>query len=370
MTAGSSDIGATDIAVIGMAGRFPGARDTAEFWRNLRNGVESVTRFTDAELRAAGVDEAILRDPAYVKSGAVLPDMELFDAGFFGFSPRDAAVMDPQHRHFLECAWEALENAGHTPEAFGGPIGVFAGSGMHAYLMYNLLTNPALVSTMGMFLLRHTGNDKDFLTTRASYLLDLHGPSINVQTACSTSLVAIHVACQSLLNGECDMALAGGVTIEVPHRQGYLYQEGEILSADGHCRAFDARSQGTIFGSGAGVVVLRRLEDALAAGDHVHAVIKGSAVNNDGSRKAGYLAPSVDSQAKAVAEALALSGVPAETISYVEAHGTGTPVGDPIEIAALTQAFRTQTEAQGFCASARSSPTLATWTRRPAAWPA
>ncbi|MDQ3702275.1 MAG: acyltransferase domain-containing protein, partial [Chloroflexota bacterium] len=349
MTEGMSEVSATDVAVIGMAGRFPGARNTTEFWRNLRDGVESVTRFSDEELRAAGVPAATLADPSYVKSGAILPDVELFDAGFFGFSPRDAAIMDPQHRHFLECTWEALEDAGHTADAFSGPIGVFAGSGMHAYLMYNLLTNPALVGSVGMFLLRHTGNDKDFLTTRASYLLNLRGPSINVQTACSTSLVAIHLACQSLFNGECDMALAGGVTIEVPHRQGYLYHEGEILSADGHCRAFDARSQGTIFGSGVGVVVLRRLEDALAAGDHIHAVIKGSAVNNDGSLKAGYLAPSVDGQAKAVAEALALSGVPAETISYVEAHGTGTPVGDPIEIAALTQAFRTQTEARGFC---------------------
>jgi acyl transferase domain-containing protein/thioesterase domain-containing protein len=350
MTQGEAVGGGTDIAVVGMAGRFPGARTTGEYWRNLRDGVEAVTAFSDDELRAAGVDEATLRNPKYVKSGAVLPDVEQFDAAFFGFSPRDAAIMDPQHRHFVEVAWEALEDAGYTAEGFAGPIGVFGGSGMHAYLMYNLLTNPALIEQVGMFLIRHTGNDKDFLTTRVSYLLNLRGPSINVQTACSTSLVAIHMASQSLLNGECDMALAGGVTIEVPHRQGYLYQEGEILSADGHCRAFDARSEGTIFGSGAGVVVLRRLEDAIADGDHIYAVVKGSAVNNDGSLKAGYLAPSVEGQASAVAEALALSGVPAESISYVEAHGTGTPVGDPIEVAALTQAFRTQTDRSGYCA--------------------
>lgn len=331
---------AMDIAVVGLSGRFPGSTNPDEFWRNLRDGIESVVRYSDDELRAAGVDKASLRNRNYVKSGAPLEAMEYFDAGFFGFSPRDAAIMDPQHRHFLEVAWEALESAGHPPENFPGQVGVFAGSGMHAYLPYNLLTNPALINSVGMFLIRHTGNDKDFLTTRLSYLLNLQGPSINVQSACLTSLVAIHMACQSLLSGECDMALAGGVTIEVPHRRGYVYEEGEILSPDGHCRAFDATSKGTIFGSGAGVVVLRRIEDAIADGDHIHAIIKGSAVNNDGSQKVGYLAPSVDGQAKAVSEALAIAGVPADTITYVETHGTGTPVGDPIEVAALTQAFR------------------------------
>lgn len=339
----------TDIAVVGMAGRFAGARDLREYWANLRGGVESITRFTDEELIAAGVDPAQLTDPAYVKAGAVLPDMEQFDAAFFGFSPREAAIMDPQHRHFLECCWLALEDAGHLPEQFDGAIGVYAGSGHNAYLPYNLLSNPQLVRSVGFFLLRHTGNDKDFLTTRASYLLDLKGPSVNVQTACSTSLVAIHMGCQGLLNGECDMVLAGGVTIELPHRQGYLYQEGEILSPDGHCHAFDAGSQGTVFGSGVGIVVLRRLADALADGDHIHAVIKGSAINNDGSGKVGYLAPSVDGQAQAIAEALAVANVPADTITYVEAHGTGTPVGDPIEVAALTQAFRQSTDKTGFC---------------------
>ncbi len=349
MTGPTSDTFDTDIAVVGMAGRFPGARNTAEFWRNLREGVESVVAFTDEQLLVAGVDPKELADPNYVKSGAVLPDMEGFDAPFFGFSPREASVMDPQHRHFLECAWEALEDAGHVPARFEGSIGVFGGSGHNAYMPYNLLTNPKLMASMGFFLVRHTGNDKDFLTTRVSYLLDLKGPSVNVQTACSTSLVAMHVGVQSLLARECDMALAGGVTIELPHRHGYLYREGEILSPDGHCRAFDAQSEGTVFGSGVGIVVLRRLADALADGDYIHCVIKGSAINNDGSGKVGYLAPSVDGQAQAIAEALAIANVGADTIGYVEAHGTGTPVGDPIEIAALTQAFRQSTDLSGYC---------------------
>jgi acyl transferase domain-containing protein/thioesterase domain-containing protein/acyl carrier protein len=340
----------TDIAVVGMAGRFAGARTIDEYWNNLRNGVESLTTFTEAELVATGVNPAELADPNYVKVGAVLPDMEEFDAKFFGFSPREASIMDPQHRHFLEVAWEALENAAHVPEKFGGSIGIFGGSGHNAYLPYNLLTNPKLMASVGFFLVRHTGNDKDFLTTRVSYLLNLRGPSVNVQTACSTSLVAIHMGVQSLLNGECDMALAGGVTIELPHRHGYLYRENEILSPDGHCRAFDAASKGTVFGSGAGVVVLRRLADALREGDHIHAVIKGSAVNNDGSQKVGYMAPSVDGQAQAIAEALAIANVSPDTITYVSAHGTGTPVGDPIEVAALTQAYRQGTDKVNYCA--------------------
>ncbi len=339
----------TDIAVVGMAGRFSGARNIVEFWNNLRGGVESLTRFTEAELLAAGADPADLADPNYVPVGAVLPDMECFDAKFFGFSPREASIMDPQHRHFLEVSWQALENAGHMPEHFAGSIGVFGGSGHNAYMPYNLLSNPALMRQVGFFLVRHTGNDKDFLTTRVSYLLNLKGPSVNVQTACSTSLVAIHLGVQSLLNRECDMALAGGVTIEMPHRHGYVYRESEILSPDGHCHAFDADSKGTVFGSGAGVVVLRRLQDAIDDGDFIHAVIKGSAVNNDGSSKVGYMAPSVDGQAQAIAEALAIADVSADTITYVEAHGTGTPVGDPIEVAALTQAFRQSTDKKQFC---------------------
>jgi acyl transferase domain-containing protein len=335
------------IAIVGIAGRFPSARTPAELWRMLAGGKEAAQWLGDDELRANGVSEEELADPNYVKASLVLPDMEMFDADFFGFSKKDAAVLDPQHRHFLECCWEALEDAGHVPEKFGGSIGVFGGCGMQAYLPYNLLSNPQLVKSMGLFLLRHTGNDKAFLCTRVSYLLDLKGPSISVQTACSTSLVAVHVAAQSLLSGECDMALAGGVSIDLPHRQGYRYAEGEILSPDGHCRAFDDDAQGTIFGSGAAVVVLRRAEDALRDGDNSYALIRGSAVNNDGYGKAGYLAPSVDGQAAAAAEALAVAGVEPGTVNYIEAHGTGTPVGDPIEVAALSQAYGAG--GKGFC---------------------
>ncbi|MFY9343072.1 MAG: polyketide synthase, partial [Planctomycetota bacterium] len=328
-----------DVAVIGMAARLPGALTVADYWRNLLAGVESVQQFSDAQLLAAGVQPRLLKNPRYVKAGVVLPGLDRFDAEFFGLSPKEAAIMDPQHRQFLECAWEALEDAAHPPSRFQGPIGVFAGCGMGSYFTWNVLRNRRLLEEVGLFLLRHTGNDKDFLATRVSYCLDLAGPSVNVQTACSTSLVAIHLACQSLLAGESDMALAGGVTIELPHHRGYLYSDGEILSPDGHCRAFDHRSRGTIFGSGAGVVVLRRLADALRDRDHVWAVIKGSAVNNDGARKVGYLAPSVDGQAAVIAEAMTLAGVAPDDVEYVECHGTGTAIGDPIEVSALGQAF-------------------------------
>lgn len=347
----SSSAASFDVAVVGMALHVPGARTPRAYWKNVREGVESVRELTDEELLAAGVSREALAQPNYVRRAAILEGLAEFDAGFFGFSPKDAAITDPQHRRFLECCWEALEDAGHPPETFRGPIGVFGGSGMAAYMAFNVLGNRELVDSVGLFLLRHTGNDKDFLTTRVSYCLDLHGPSVNVQTACSTSLVAIHLACQSLLSGECDMALAGGVTVTLPHGRGYLYHENEILAPDGVCRPFDARSGGTVFSSGAGVVVLRRLDDALADGDHVYAVIKGSAINNDGARKVGYLAPSVDGQARAIAEALAVAGVEPRSIGYVEAHGTATAVGDPIEVAALTQAFRSGsgTRESGFC---------------------
>jgi acyl transferase domain-containing protein/thioesterase domain-containing protein/acyl carrier protein len=338
-----------DIAIVGMALRFPGATNPEQFWSNLCNGVESVQFYRDEELIEAGVTPVQLKNPHYVKAGAPLHEMEYFDAEFFGFSPKEGGILDPQHRHFYECAWEALEDAGHPPENFDGAIGVFGGCGMGAYFAFNLITNPDLVDSVGMFLLRHTGNDKDFLSSRVSYSFDLKGPSINVQTACSTSLVATHLACQSLLSGECDMALAGGSTIEIPHRVGYLYKEGEILSPDGHCRAFDHRSKGTIFGSGTGLVVLRRMEDAINDGDNIYAVVKGTAVNNDGSGKVGYLAPSVDGQAAAIVESLAVADVEADSIDYVECHGTGTPVGDPIEVSALTQAFRETSERNGFC---------------------
>jgi acyl transferase domain-containing protein/acyl carrier protein len=344
------DFAETDIAIIGMAARFPGANNIDEYWENLKNSIESYKEYTEEELIANGVPESLVRNPNYVKLGRPLDNMEMFDAAFFGFSPKDASIMDPQHRHFLEVSWEALEHAGYDAEQYEGSIGMFGGSGHNAYMPYNLFSNPELMQQVGFFLVRHTANDKDFLTTRASYCMNLRGPSVNVQTACSTSLVAMHMAAQSLLNGECDMALAGGSTIEMPHHQGYLYTNGEILSPDGHCRAFDVKSAGTIFGSGVGQIVLKRMEDAINDGDTIHAVIKGSAINNDGSSKIGYLAPSVDGQAAAITEALEISEVDAESISYIETHGTGTPVGDPIEVTALTQAFETATDKKGFCA--------------------
>ncbi len=349
MLEGSNQVCASDIAIVGMALRVPGARNVAEFWQNLRDGVESIRTFSADDLIAEGEDPERIHHPNYVPRGADLSDMEMFDAEFFGLNPKEAAIMDPQHRHFLECAWEAMEDAGRTPNNQPGPVGIFAGCGMGSYFYFNVCSNRNLIDQVGMFLLRHTGNDKDFLATRASFTFDLRGPSVNVQTACSTSLVAVHYACQSLISGECDMALAGGVTIEFPHRRGYTFQEGEILSPDGHCRPFDHRAAGTIFGSGVGVVVLRRLSDALRDGDVIHAVIKGTAVNNDGSSKAGYLAPSVSGQAEAVLEAQGLAGVDADTIQYVECHGTGTFLGDPIEIEALTAAFRQSTDRTGFC---------------------
>jgi phthiocerol/phenolphthiocerol synthesis type-I polyketide synthase E len=338
----------TDIAIIGMSGRFPGARTLDDFWRNLRDGIESISFFSDEELQASGIPSFLSQNPNYVPARAILDDVELFDAAFFGFSPREAALMDPQHRLFLEAAWEALESAGYDPETYEGVIGVYAGASTNSYL-FGVYSYAELINAINDFQ-TIISNDKDFLTTRISYHLNLRGPSVNVQTACSTSLVAIHLACQSLLTGECDMALAGGVSIKIPQTSGYIFQKGAILSADGHCRAFDIRADGTVSGNGVGVVVLKRLSNALADGDAIHAVIKGSAVNNDGSLKVGFTAPSVQGQAAAIAEALLMAGFAPEEISYVEAHGTGTPLGDPIEIAALSEVFRASTEQRGFCA--------------------
>lgn len=345
----SSDRNHSEIAIIGMACRFPGAQDVETFWQNLQNGVESITFFSDEELLATGVPPELLKNPNYVKGSAVLDHIDQFDASFFGYTPREAEIMDPQHRLFLECAHQALESAGIVPEIYDGTVGVYAGTGMNTYLLNNIYPNHTILEWMGGFQTR-LANDKDFLTTRVSYKLDLKGPSLNIQTACSTSLVAVHLACQNLLNGECDIALAGGASINVPHRAGYLYDEGMIDSPDGHCRVFDAQAQGTVGGSGVGIVVLKRLVDALEDGDDIHAVVKGSAVNNDGALKVGFTAPSVDGQTRVVAEAIALAEVDVRSITYVEAHGTGTILGDPIEVAALTQAFRTYTEEKNFCA--------------------
>src|SRR6185312_11042445 len=270
-----------------------------------------------------------------------------FDADFFGFTPRQAEVLDPQQRIFFECAWEALENAGIDPARFPGSVGVFGGAGISTYLLYNLATNPRLLEEVGLYQVC-IANDKDALTQQLAYKLDLRGPALTVQTACSTSLVAVQLACLNLLNFQCDLALAGGVSVKVPHRAGYAYQEGGISSPDGHCRPFDAAAQGTVPGSGCGVVALKRLEDA--AGDEIIAIIRGAAVNNDGSAKVGFTAPSVEGQARVIAQALAAADIAADTLGFVEAHGTGTPLGDPIEVAALTRVFRAQTARRGFCA--------------------
>ncbi|MCY1081084.1 type I polyketide synthase [Archangium lansingense] len=337
------------IAIVGMACRFPGANTVEQFWRNLQDGIESITFFSDAELERAAIDPAELSDARYVKARGVLEGLELFDARFFGFSPREAELTDPQQRVFLECAWESFERAGYDPAAFQGPIGVFAGAGANGYLLHHLAPAGRLVGTANAFqTILH--NKNDHLTTRTAYKLDLKGPSLSVQTACSTSLVSVVLACQSLLSHQCDMALAGGVSLPLPQRTGYLYNERGIGSPDGHCRAFDARAQGTVAGSGAGVVLLKRLADALADGDIIHAVIRGGALNNDGASKVGYTAPSVEGQAEVISMAQAVAGVSPDSISYVEAHGTGTPIGDPIEVQALTQAFRRHTQRQGFCA--------------------
>ncbi|HSS77368.1 MAG TPA: beta-ketoacyl synthase N-terminal-like domain-containing protein [Thermoanaerobaculia bacterium] len=337
------------IAIVGMAGRFPGAADLERFWENLAAGIESVTVFRREELEAAGVDPALLADPAYVPARAVVDGAELFDAGLFGYNSSEAEVMDPQHRLLLECAWEALEHAGTNPWRYGGLIGVYAGTGPNTYLLFNLAANREILAAVGHFQVI-LGNGPDYLTSRLSYKLGLRGPSLTVQTACSTSLVAVHLAVQSLLNGECDLALAGGVRLTVPRPAGYLHQTDGVLSPDGHCRPFDAAAGGTVDGEGAGIVVLKRLADALDDGDHVHAVILGTAVNNDGAVRVGYTAPGLEGQAAVVAMAQAVSAIHPETIGLVEGHGTATPLGDPIEVSALRQVFEAATSRKRFCA--------------------
>jgi len=346
VTAPVVERGSEDIAVIGLAGRFPGARNVEELWRNLRDEVESIRGFTEQELRAGGYGDEVL-DPRFVRRRGALDGPDLFDAAFFEYSSREAQLIDPQQRHFLECAWEALENAGYGADGYRQRVGVFAGTTENTYVL-NLLLNADLLRSVGRQQVT-ISNNADYLPTRVSYKLNLRGPSLNVQTACSTSLVAVHLARLSLLRGECEIALAGGVSVKPLEVGGYLYHEGGINSPDGHTRAFDARAQGVVGGSGAGVVVLKRLEDALADGDTIHAVIRGSAVNNDGSGKPGFTAPSVEGQAAAIREAHRAAGIEPGTIGYVEAHGTGTPMGDPIEAAALIQAFG-DTGKPGACA--------------------
>ncbi|MBD2329075.1 polyketide synthase [Alkalinema sp. FACHB-956] len=336
------------IAIVGMVGRFPGANSIAEFWQNLVNNVESTTFFSPDEIDPS-VDPELRHDPNYVRARGTISGAEDFDAAFFGISPREAEVMDPQARVFLELAYEALETAGYHPDTYSGSIGLYAGSGQNTYFERHLCGRPEIIDRIGAFQTM-LANEKDFVTTRIAYKLNLQGPSVSINTACSTSLVAVGQAVQGLLSHQCDLALAGGVSITTPQNTGYLYQEGSMLSPDGRCRPFDAEAQGTMFNSGAGIVVLKRLADALEAGDLIYAVIKGVGLNNDGSDKVSFTAPSVQGQARAIVQAQTMAGVNPESISYVETHGTATPLGDPIEVEALTQAFQRQTQRQQFCA--------------------
>ncbi len=336
------------IAVIGMAGRYPEAPNLEQFWRNLREAKECITYFTDQELLEVGISPDLLSRPDFVKAQGVFQGTYLFDAAFFDYTPREAEFLDPQHRAFLECSYEALENAGYDSSNYKGRIGLFAGSGFTQYL-FDLLSIPGIYKLADGFALP-TYSDKDFLATRVGYKLNLRGPCVTVQTACSTSLVAIVLACQSLLSYQSDIALAGGVTLTARERCGYMYQEGGIVSPDGHCRAFDAQASGIVGGSGAGVVVLKRLEDAIADGDTIQAVVLGLGLTNDGSARMGFAAPGIEGQVAAYSDAIAMAGINPETIGYVECHGTATPLGDPIEITALTQAFRAYTEKTNFCA--------------------
>ena len=336
------------VAVIGMAGRFPGADNIEDFWKNLCGGVETVTFFPRDEL-GPGIEESVLNDPDYVPARGIINDIDKFDAAFFGIRPREAEVMAPQQRVLLETAWAALEHAGYDASRFDGLIGVFAGMGNNTYFRNNVAAHPEVMRFLGDFQVQ-VGNEKDHIAPRISYLMNLTGPSLSVHTACSTSLVVIDNAFHSLLTGQCDIALAGGVDITVPQKSGQLYQDGGVFTRDGHCRPFDAGATGTMFGEGSGVVVLRRLKDALGAGDTIHAIIRGTAINHDGSNKVSYLAPGVDGQAEVVAAALIRANVHADTVTYVEAHGTGTPVGDPIEVEALTKAFRAWTQRKQYCA--------------------
>jgi acyl transferase domain-containing protein/aryl carrier-like protein len=337
------------IAIIGVAARFPGARDVHQFWDNLCVGRETIARFSEQELIDAGIPPDVCRQQNYVRAKGIIDDADYFDAPFFGMSPKEAELTDPQHRVFLECAWHALEDAAYVPAQYRGRIGIFAGSNLNTYMLWNLQQALGL-DRAGVSFEGRIGNDKDYLTTRVSYKLGLTGPSIAVQTACSTSLVAVHLARRSLMEGECEIALAGASSITFPQKRGYVYEKDGMYPADGHCRPFDASSEGCPDGDGVAIVVLKLLDRALRDGDRIYAVIKGTAINNDGSAKVGFTAPSVERQAGVVREALAAAGLDARSIGYVETHGTGTPLGDLIEISALTEAYRGQTDETNYCA--------------------
>jgi len=338
-----------DIAVIGMAGRFSGVKNAESFWDAISSGKETITYYTKEELLNKGVDKALLENKEYVLANGNIESADQFDSAFFGITPREADFMDPQHRVFLESCYEALENAGYTSEKYSGEIGVFAGCGMNNYLVKNLFQHSESLRSLGEFQ-TIINNNSDYLTTRVSYKLNLTGPSFDIQSACSTSLVAIHLACQNLLSHKCDIALAGGVFIQIPHAEGYMFEPGGIFSPDGHCRPFDGEADGTLFGEGSGVVVLKRLDDAIRDCDTISAVIKGSAINNDGSGKVGYMAPSVNGQVDVVRKAIAEAGISPDTISYIEAHGTGTKLGDQIEVNALSHVFKNSADGRNYCA--------------------
>ena len=344
----NSELPPNAIAVIGMAGRFPGANSVSAFWDNLRRAEESIVTLSAEDLLAAGISEKALANHAYVRRAALLDGIDEFDADFFGFTPHAARMTDPQHRLFLQCAWHALEDAGRDPLHVDGSVGVFGTSTTSGYLLHNLMSHhdPNVIIGQGVtfeMVNLSLQNDKDYLATRVAHQFNLRGPALSVQTACSSSLVALHLACQSVLNGECDMALAGGASLRIPHRVGYWHEPGSMVSPTGHCRPFDVRSDGTIFSSGVAAVVLKPLAAAVDDGDRIHAVIRGSAVNNDGSTKMTYAAPNAAGQADVIAEAHAVAEIDASTVSYVETHGTGTPLGDPIEIEGLRRAFGVST---------------------------
>jgi phthiocerol/phenolphthiocerol synthesis type-I polyketide synthase E len=348
MTHSTVDNSIDGVAIIGMAGIFPGASSIEQFWKNISEGVESITFFSDSDLDLS-IDRAVRNLPNYIRARGVIPGAEMFDADFFRMSPREAEIMDPQQRIFLEIAWQALEDGGYDPDSYRGLISVYGGSGLNTYFPNHISQRRDLVDSFG----KHQtdlANAPDYLATRVSYKLNLRGPSVSMYTGCSLSLVAVCHAFDSLMSHQSDMALAGGSFVECPQNSGYLYEEGEIYSSDGHCRPFDAKATGTVFSNGAGIVLLKRVEDALQDRDNIYAVIRGTAINNDGSNKVSFAAPSVNGQAEVIAMAQANAGVNPESVSYIETHGTGTPVGDPIEITALTKAFRAGTDASGYCA--------------------
>nr|UKE82849.1 type I polyketide synthase [Pectobacterium sp. PL152] len=336
-----------DIAIVGMSARFPGAEDTAIFWQNLLDGVETISTFSEEELRESGIEEEMIASPNYIRRRGILGNAQHFDANFFDITPRDAEIMDPQHRVFLECCWHAFEDAGYVPATYPGKVGIFGGTGT-AWHLSKVNAHPEVQKyASGASVV--TNNDKDYVTTRVSYKLNLKGPSVNVQTACSTAMVAVVMGMNSLLNGESDLIVAGGVSVDTPERRGYPYMQGGMESADGRCYAFDSRANGTVFSRGAGVVLLKRLNDAVRDGDHIYAVLKGGAVNNDGNLKAGFTAPSIDGQIAVAKQAITNAQLDPATINFVEAHGTATALGDPIEFTSLTQTFQEYTDKTQYC---------------------